>query len=729
MTISVWRYSHLALAVSSFLFIALAAITGFILAFQPVIEKTQSYQIQNFDQLTLAQTIPALKKTYPGISDLSIDANQFILIKGADAQKKKLLAYADPETGKILGFPVPPNPFFQWVTGLHRSLFLHEIGRLFVGITSFLLLLIAISGTILVVQRQRGVKRFFKRIVKENFAQYYHVVLGRLMLIPIILISLTGTYLSLARFGFFPEKKVKLQVDIDHIKSDPQKKPVDFPIFQHIKLSEVQTIEFPFSDFPEDYYTLKLKDRELAVNQFTGEVLSEVRYPKTTTINNLSLNLHTGKASIIWAIVLAVACINILFFIYSGFVITLKRRSGRIKNKYQAAESAYIILAGSENGSTFRYAASVHQQLLKQGKKAFLAELNQYTIFPQATHLLVLTATYGLGEAPANASKFTNLLKKHPQKQPIKFSVLGFGSHAYPDFCRFAFEVNQWLAGQTWAVPLLDIHTVNDKSADDLNLWAEAWQQQTDSQISLSNQINVRPKNLKKLQVVANTASDNRQTFVLKLKPAQRIKVISGDLLAIYPADDQRERLYSIGVINGELQLSVRLHPQGLGSGYLHRLQPEQMIKARIISNPHFYFPKQASAVILIANGTGISPFLGMIDHNQSKIPVHLYCGFREQASFSIHQKFLNAQKEAGKLCSINLALSREGEQQYVSHLLENDASFISQILGSGGVLMICGSLSMQKDVLHLLENSCLKYNQQPLSFYQSRGQILMDCY
>jgi sulfite reductase (NADPH) flavoprotein alpha-component len=43
------------------------------------------------------------------------------------------------------------------------------------------------------------------------------------------------------------------------------------------------------------------------------------------------------------------------------------------------------------------------------------------------------------------------------------FSVLGFGSHAYPEFCRIAYKVNN-AAKEDWANPLLEIHTVNDKS-------------------------------------------------------------------------------------------------------------------------------------------------------------------------------------------------------------------------------------------------------------------------
>jgi len=731
MTISVWRYSHLALAVSSFLLLALASITGIILAFEPVSQKMQPYRVTDFDELTLAQTLPVLKKNVSEISELSVDANQFVQIKGSDADGKKLNAYIDPQTGRILGTPTGQSEFFQWVTALHRSLFLKEIGRFFIGLTAFLLLLITVSGTMLIIQRQRGVKRFFARIVRDGFAQYYHVVLGRLSLIPIFVIALSGTYLSLERFELIKKTPSSSEIDFDAIQSKPQRKLADFTVFKQTKLSEVQRIEFPFSEDVEDYYILRLKDRELTVNQITGDILSEDRYPTTVLLTNLSLNLHTGRTSAVWAIILAIASANILFFIYSGFAITFKRRANRVKNRFSADESRFVILVGSENGSTFRFARHIQQQLLNLGEKAFLTEFNSYTVFPKAEQLIALTATYGLGDAPTNARQFISLVDKYPQSQPVRYSVVGFGSHAYPDFCKFAFEVNQLLARQPWAMPLLDIHTVNDRSPDEFGLWAEAWSQQTNLPMAVSSDLlKTTVTSLDTLTVVDNTRTTQPDgTFLVRLRSNGRNSVTSGDLLAIYPANDHRERLYSIGVLENELQLSVRLHPNGLGSGYLHGLTPGETIRARLVSNSHFHFPKKAPVVVMIANGTGIAPFLGMISENKQPIPCHLYCGFRQHSSFDIYRHFLEANRSDQRLTDLHVAFSREGDRQYVSDLIARDADFIANTLMMKGVLMLCGSLAMQKDVLALLDTICHTKLGQSVSAYQSHGQILMDCY
>ncbi|TDE14464.1 PepSY domain-containing protein [Dyadobacter psychrotolerans] len=731
MTISIWRYSHLALAVSSFLLLILASVTGIILSFQPLAEKAQPYRSDSFDELTLSETLPVLRKKYPGISELSIDANEFVQIQGSDDKGENLLAYIDPKTGTILGIPGKKSEFFEWVTALHRSLFIHELGRLFIGITAFLLLLITVSGTILIIQRQRGLKRFFTKIVRDNFAQYYHVVLGRLSLIPIFIIALSGTYLSLARFGFVETVIPSAKIDFDPIRSEPVKEAADFETFRKLYLNEVRSIEFPFSEDVEDYYTLKLKDREITVNQITGDVLSENKYPVAELLTNLSLDLHTGRASGIWAVVLALASGNILFFIYSGFAITLKRRANRVKNKFTAADSEFIILVGSENGSTFRFAGAIHQQLIAAGKSAHIAEPNDYEIFPKAKHIIVMAATYGLGNPPANSTRFLTILAKHKQPNPVHFSVVGFGSHAYPDFCKFAFEVDNLLSKQSWAIPTLEIHTVNDRSPDEFSQWATSWSQHADIPLAVSTELfTAKQERPHALTVIEKTAvSAAGESFLIRLRAESETDFTSGDLLAIYPADDHRERQYSIGKIGNDVQLSVKLHANGLGSEYIYRLQPGETIHGRIDSNAHFHLPQVATSVIMISNGTGIAPFLGMIDQPTPGTNCHLYCGFRDEASFGLYKTAIHQNLEAGKLSSLHIAYSREGKKQYVKDLLEKDAVLIADVLSTGGVIMLCGSLSMQNNVVELLENICQTNFGKSVSYYQSHSQVLMDCY
>lgn len=729
MTLSVWRYSHLALAVSSFVFILIASLTGLVLAFEPVSNRLQPYAISNLDQITLAETIASAQKNYDEIIEIKIEKNHFVQADAITKEGKSVKIYLDPKTGKSLGEATHNNAFFEFATTLHRSLFLHGLGRFFMGLAAFLLLLIAITGSILVVKRQRKISRFFSKVVREDFFQFYHVFFGRLWLVPIVIIAATGVFLTLDAFDIFDKTKPEQPIDFGAIKTEPKIQPALFPAFQSTKLSEVIAVEFPFSTDPEDAYIVKLQDRKWTINQFTGEILNEQKAAPITNYIHWSLDLHTGRASIVWALVLAIASLNILFFIYSGFAMTLRRRSGKIRNPFAKDQAEFIILAGSENGTTMRFAKALHEALLKAGKTSYFAELNQYQAFESAKHIVAITATYGLGEPPTNANKASKRIETFPQNHPVQFCVVGFGSHAYPDFCQFAYDVHNQMARQPMLSPLLEIEAVNDKSTEVFVQWVTLFAQKSEVQLTVSAaSLVAKPSRLSDFVVTGKTVvGAENQTFLIRLKPKNKTKFTSGDLLSVYPAGDLRERQYSIGKMDGEIHLSVKRHENGLGSNYLYDLKIGQSIKAAIVRNPEFHFPKKAKNVILISNGTGIAPFLGMLAQNKNT-ECHLYAGFRNADSFAPYHPIIESHLQSGKLHKLNLAYSRQGQKQYVKDVLAQDSQWLGFILKSGGTIMICGSLAMQNQVLELLGSVCESVG-KPLSHFQSIGQIKMDCY
>ncbi|MCT3734398.1 PepSY domain-containing protein [Elizabethkingia anophelis] len=731
MTLSIWRYAHLTLAILTFSFLIVASSTGVILAYDAAQEKVQPYRVDDFSELNLAQSLPELRKVFPEITEITVDHNQFVTLEGFDQEGKEVKAYINPKTGKILGKPIEKSEFINWVTSLHRSLFLKETGRFAVGIISFLLMLISISGLILIIKRQQGVKHFFDKIKKDFFSQYFHVVSGRLLLIPVLVIAITGTYLFMIRFEFIPKGKNE-NVVIKKNNDESEKKIAEFPIFKETKFNNVKKIEFPFiEDEPEEYFVLKLKDREISVNQINGNIVKEEKYPLTTIYDNLSLSLHTGRGSVTWAIILGLASLNILMFIYSGFVITFKRTRNKIRNKHKAEDAEIVILVGSENGSTLGFASHIHSQFNSAGKKSFLTELNHFKVFPKAQHILVFTSTYGLGDAPTNAKHFKNLLPKFPQNQKVKYSVVGFGSKAYDDFCGYAIEIDQLLGEQSWAEPQLALHTVNDRSTTEFAEWAKQWSYETMIPLASAPSLyNQKTPPLKPMKVVGKSEIvEEVTTFKILLKPGRTLSFKSGDLLAIYPDNDHKERFYSIGKVDGAIQLVVKLYENGLGSGFLYKLKEGQEIKARIVKNFEFHLPKKANKVAMISNGTGIAPFLGMIEENSKETEAHLYCGFRRSSKLTkSYEDFAAENIQKGKLTKLNLAYSREEQSQYVMDLVKRDAIFFIDLLTQGGYIMICGALKMQHDLEDLLRDLCTQQNKN-YEDYKANGQILTDCY
>ncbi|MDO6490644.1 MULTISPECIES: PepSY domain-containing protein [unclassified Cellulophaga] len=733
MTLSVWRYSHLVLAVSSSIFILLAAVTGSVLALEPISNRIQPYTTGDLDQVTVAEFTSTLQQKYAEVISVEIDKNSWVTASVIDKDGTDKIIYIDPKTGDSLGTPKESSAVFKFATTLHRSLFLKGIGRFFVGLSSLLLCLISISGIFLILKKQGGVTGFFKPIVKENFNPYYHTLFGKWLLIPILVITLTGVYLSLEQFSVLPSAKIVHQEDT-LFAEEPVIPVADFKVFKDTKLSQVRKIEYPFAPFPESYFLLQLTDKEYLVNQFNGDIVSQVNYPFYVILTYYSTLFHTGQGSIVWSIVLLLASIGILFFMYSGFSITLQRRKSRIKNKYKKDDCDYVILIGSENGNTFYFANALYSELLRLGKKAYLAELNSYKSYKNMQHLVVMTSTYGTGEAPTNAKKFKALLNTHQQGAKFNYSVVGFGSLAYPDYCKFAYDVDTMLQAHPNNNRLADVFTINNQSLESFNQWLLAWSKQENLNISLPKAIGGKKKRKTyTFTVTKHTKAENNpdDTFCIYLKPVEKVKFTSGDLLSILGEKDQRERLYSIGKWEkNELVISVKRHQKGSVSNRLQNLAVGNKISCGIVKNKAFHLPKKAKEALLIATGTGIGPYLGMIRQNTAHKKLHLYWGGRTAASFELYKNQLEEQQQAGKLTSLHLALSREQAQKvYVQNLLEANGKEVAQLINNKGYILICGSIGMQKEVTTVLDTICKNHLKKPLSYYQNKGHILMDCY
>ncbi|MEM1121352.1 MAG: PepSY-associated TM helix domain-containing protein, partial [Bacteroidota bacterium] len=327
----------------SSVFLLLATVTGLILAFEPIQQQLQPYRVAEAQDLPLSEVIHTLTNQYEEILELEVDANEFVKVDVISMEEDlNGTFYINPLDGQKIGDIPPKNAFFEWTTNFHRSLFLKSTGRFLVGLVSFFLCLIAFSGTLLLIKRQGGIRPALGKIVKDNFYQYYHIILSRWMLIPILIISLSGVYLSLLRFDMIPEGETTV-INRHSVKVSNQKiKPKDFPAFKTIKLGDLRKLTFPFSEEIDDYFIVDLADKQLKINQQNGQVVETTHFSTINAISALSFNLHTGTGSIIWSLILAVAAANILFFMYSGGVIAYQRLRATIRNVYQPDEAEYV---------------------------------------------------------------------------------------------------------------------------------------------------------------------------------------------------------------------------------------------------------------------------------------------------------------------------------------------------------------------------------------------------
>lgn len=722
MTISIWRYSHLTLAISSSLFILIAAITGIILAVEPISNQLKPYAIHNLEEQSLSKTITALKNEHSEIVSIHIDENDFVKASVITKEGESEIFYINPFTGKKIDELIERKPLYNWATNLHRSLFLKSTGRFLVGLFSFLLALITITGSILIIKRQGGIKRFFSKIIKENPKQYYHIIIGRYTFIPIIIITLTGVFLSLEKFSVLPESKITHTYTSFDKFNDTKVLLAEFPSFKTINLNEVKTLEFPFSEDEEDYFFLKTQNKELIIHQYSGEIISNQNVSLIAILSNWSLLLHTGRGTIIWSIILMLSCFALLFFMYSGFAISLKRKKHNklAKNKFHKDKAEFVILVGSETGSTNLFANSLYKALLTTKKTVYITSLNNFSTYKNLKNLLILTATYGDGDPPINASKFLENLKENTFNNSISYSVVGFGSLAYAQFCQFAIEIDTELQNHSNCHSILPICKINNQSFADFKNWGL----QLDAKIETELQLKQTAQKIKKQQtftVVHKTELNKDNTFLIRLKPIKKIKFTSGDLLSIRPKEDNIERLYSIGKVDNDIVLSIKKHEFGVCSNTLLNLKEEETINAEIHPNKEFHFPKKKKNTILIANGTGIAPFLGMTNNNNT----HLFLGQRTSTSLHLYKPFLKEVQNE----NIHIAYSQENTNEYVQDLIAKKEDLIASTLKNGGTIMICGSITMMKGVFFTLEKITLKELNSSLNTFKKTKQIRTDCY
>jgi sulfite reductase (NADPH) flavoprotein alpha-component len=729
MTRSIWRLSHLLLALVASLFLLLAAITGAILSLEPIQAKSKANFKQEWEHVSLQQTIDSLQTKYLEITSIEKDEHGFFNTDVMTDDGDFIAFQLNPTTGEKAGEKYAKSSFFEWMTTLHRSLFLDQTGRFIVGLSSLLLFLIAISGMVLIIQRTKSWKALVNKVEKSFKAQFYHVVLGRLAFLPIIILSLTATYLFLQRFHILPKETTKeLVVDIENKNEKAPK--IDF---KQLQLGEITKVEFPLSPDEEDYFVIYTPTHQYAVDQYDNTILAEVEIPSSQQWAAFTLHWHTGRGTFLWAALMGVAASSILYFIYSGFSMTLKSREGRTKNSFNLEESSILILYGSESGNTRNYAKLLLKQLIEQGTKAHLAEMNAYRPSESIKQLIVLTSTHGVGEAPANATKFIEKWKKQPLTHDFQFSVIGFGSLAYTDFCAFAEKIDQLLASYNNASQATSLVKIHNQSYHSFKSWSQDWQLITKIPLTLPSSVENKKLPLLSFEVVSKNSycQGDEETIVLILKPLTNHRFQSGDLLAVYPPQDPYERYYSIAQDEkGQCLITVKKHAFGICSNYLINLGEGTVLEAGIKHNSDFHYNPKKEAVF-ISNGTGIGPFLGMATTNKQHKTVHLYWGGRTQQSFSLYESILEKQLKEQQISTVNLAFSREETQakKHVYMLIERDQEQLIQLLKKGAIVYICGSLAMQENVIEVLDRACKTHLNKSFSYFQQKGQVKTDCY
>lgn len=727
MLLSLWRNIHLALALSCSVVLIILSVTGVVLSLEPIQHRASSLHIGSAADRSLGDFIAELQEKYIEIIEVKIDDEQRIQLSAINEEGDYIESYIDGNTLEVLGDSDELHWIFSFAKKLHRSLFIGEVGRAIVGIISGLFVLLIISGIILLVKRQLGFRNFFAPITKDNAFRYWHTMISRYATPVVLVIGLTGGFLSLERFGLVLNETNTQEDPTIAVKEPYAQLPVSsFVSLKEIRLGQLKSLLFPFSPEPEDCYIIDLDDQLLYVNQFNGAIEYQQSSSKNEQIKGYLFTIHTGGVGILWPIILLLGSLSILFLIVSGFLAFVNRKKKKYKNTVRQSEANYALFVGSASGSTFKFAEQLQQALFDVGKQAYIAPLNEFRIV-EGQEIVILTSTHGDGEAPDNAKDFLDRIRKTPPKQQFKYSIVGFGSYAYPKFCQFAIDVEEALSHLPAAQARLALHKIHGAAQATFEQWVNLWS----TKHNLSLQLKTKEQQYQSYKVIKNQLNETTfgETFIMEFDQEAHQTFKSGDLLAIRPSVDVAERYYSIGKVNNRIVLSVKRHDQGLCSNFLLKQGVGMRIEGRIVRNISFRYTRTRRNTLFIANGTGIAPFLGMIRESRRKDKVHLIWGAANKEAYEPYKPYI---EEAGiPKENIHFAYSREENRpkQYVQDVLRMNRQLLFSTLASDGQIMICGSISMQNDVFVEIDKCCLSPKLKTRDYYQRRGNIATDCY
>jgi sulfite reductase (NADPH) flavoprotein alpha-component len=734
------RWLHKVLALSVLLPLMAIVISGSVLSVLPAWERAETIS-PPAESLSVAELAGRVADNNPGIEQIKrLPSGKVVAFSfGKDGPAANVI---DPSSGEPVA-SYAPSAFERWMTNLHRSFFLDDGGRMAAGAGALAMLVLTLSGLQMTARRMGGWRRIFAR-ARGDGVQRLHADLGRLAAFGLLLSTVTALYLSLTTFGLIPEGTSQASAVPTITTSGPALPVGQIAALRGFDLSELRELTFPNPANPDDLFQLTTANGEGYVDPASGEMLVWQAHSAAQQVYEFVYMLHTGQGLWWLGLLLGVSSLGVPVLGLSGAVVWWSRRRAQapITGNVSAKDADTVILVGSEGGSTWGFARTLHAALTSNGHRVHTAPMDSVLrSYPSTRRLFVLTATYGDGTAPATAGAFLKRLDGIAAPPPYPVAVLGFGDRQFPQFCQFARDVEAALARKGWA-SLMPLEEIDRQSAQEFARWGEALSDVLAEKLVLAH-VPERPRT-HTLTLVERTdygAEVQAPTCVLRFALPRRgvlarltghgwPRFAAGDLMAILPPDCTLPRYYSLASSSrdGFVEICVRKHPGGLCSGLLHGLQPGDSVEAFVKVNPAFRPAHGRKPVILIGAGTGVGPLAGFVRANAAHRPMHLYFGGRDPASDFLYEREIAGWLDDKRLTSLATAFSRVKGGGYVQDRLRGDGDRLRALIANGAQVMVCGGRDMAAGVMQTMADVLAPIGLTPVAL-KAQGRYAEDVY
>lgn len=732
-----WKAVHRWLGLVAGSLAVVLGLTGALLAIDPVHQAWQApVAASGLPAATLADRV---QRAMPGVEEIRRVPSGAIVVHGFDGEQARAF-YVDPADGRLLA-AYQPSQLPRWVKNLHRSLLLGDAGRWGAAGIGLAMGLISISGLVLLLRRMGG-WRALAGSARGSLVQRLHVQVGRVVLAVLCLTSFTALYMSATTLGLVSLDAGAEPDAVSVARGGPSLPGAQLPALQGLRVHDLRKLNFPDAADPHDVWKVTTSGGQGWIDRYSGQMLAWQDATTAQRLYDWAVVLHTGESAWPWAVVLGLVGASVLLFWITGLIIWRqeRRQQVRITGNTPLAQADVLVFVASEGGSTWGFAQTLHEALVRCGHRVHTSGLEHFRTAPATRQVFVLAATYGEGQAPTHARTALERIAGHTGGV-VPVAVLGFGDRQYPAFCAFAQALDQALRATGWPM-LTPLECIHQQSSQHFARWGEAVAQALREPLVLRHLPSLPPTTA--LTLISRQdypGQADRPAAVLRFgwprqgwRDRMRARGLAqfdaGDLVGIVPPGSNVPRFYSLasGSEDGFLEICVRRLPGGLCSAHLLGLRPGDTVRAFIRPNPGFALPGSRRPVVLVGAGTGVAPLAGFIRRNDRRVPMHLYYGGRDPALDFYFESDLQRWLGEQRLASLKTAFSRVPGGGHVQDALRQDAPRLRELLARGAVVRVCGSRPMASGVTEVLDE-ILGPSQSSVRQLKAKGRYAEDLF